>query len=204
MPTVLDYSAWRPSMTQLLSMDIEGVCRYLTWPDSPFNRAKQILQPEYDALIGAGFTVSLVWEWQAGTWMEGLDGGIRDGREAKRQASILGYPDDAVVFQAIDTNINPTDYGLAAEYQIGFNQAFAHSQGVYSTAGCIDYLRQHKLIQFGWQTNARAWWNNNYDTGDLIQGSTVGQYDPNRVMVPYWGAANTCIFGYRCRMENHQ
>lgn len=199
MPTVLDYSVWRPSMAQLAGQ--EGVSRYLTWPDTTFNKAKQIFKPEYDLLIGSGFTVVLNWEWQKGTWREGFAGGRRDGAEARRQADALGYPADCIVVQSVDTDALPSEYPTAFAYQDGFNQGFGRGpEGCYGEGTLVDQMFDRGLIRVGWSTLATSWGGVS-TKAQMVQTSNVGSYDVNVVRAPWWGAANTCIFGYRCRFH---
>jgi len=199
MPIVLDYSSWRPSMEQLHGMtDLQGVSRYLTYPDSTFNKAKQITKPEYDQLIANGFTVNLNWEWQKGTWREGFAGGRRDGAEARRQADALGYPGDCIVVQSVDTDALPSEYPTAFAYQDGFNQGYVRGpQGMYGEGTLIDQMFDRGLIRIGWNTMATAWGGVS-GRAQMVQTQGLGAYDINVVRTPWWGAANTCIFGYRC------
>lgn len=205
MPFVLDYSAWRPTMRVLNDMGVEGVTRYLTYPDTSFNKAKQILKPEYDMLIGAGFTVLLNWEWKADGWTRGYSGGFADGKEARAQARALGYPDTCTIVQSVDTNHHPNQYGQIVDYQRGFNDGGGVGpQGVYATDGAIRHLYSLGLVTVGWQAMARAWWNNANDcpNAQLIQRAGFGTHDTNECRSPYWGAVNTCVFGYRCDLTH--
>lgn len=203
MPTVIDYSAWRPTDAQLLGSNIEGVSRYLTFPDSTFNKAKQIQKPEYDHLIGLGLTVTLNWEWQKGSWRDGAAGGARDGTEARRQADALGYPSDCIVVQSVDTDALPFEYPTAFAYQDAFNRAYGRGpQGCYGEGALLDQMLDRGLIRIAWNTAATAWGGVSA-RAHLVQGVQVsGAYDLNVVRAPWWGAANTCIFGYRCRFQH--
>lgn len=209
MPAVLDYSGWRPTIAQLNSAGIEGVSRYLSWPDQSW---KVITKPEYDSLINAGFVVTLNWEWHKATWRDGASGGFRDGKEARRQARALGYPDSCVIIQSVDTSVPAADVSLALDYQRGFNDGGGCGpQGMYGTAMVMQWAWAAGLITVAWQTAARAWEGNGPDSpvAALIQTTEkpYGQfppaaYDHNDVRKPYWGAQNTCLFGYRCDLAH--
>jgi hypothetical protein len=210
MARLIDYSAARFTNAMLDSLQIEGVSRYLTWPDTAFNKAKQLLKPEADSLVAGGFTVTPNWEWGKGTWREGRAGGLRDGAEARRQCRALGFPDSVWIPQSVDTDIFAFDYPIAAAYQDGFNESGGCGpQGCYGTSGLLNYLFDRGLIRLGWQTQSRGWQNNSSDNprAQIIQrgGAIVfgGAIDWNDVMSPYWGAHNACIFGYRCNFLKH-
>jgi hypothetical protein len=203
--TVIDYSAWRPTTSELDGLNIEGVSRYLTYPDTTFNAAKQLRKPEYDHLVALGYTVTLNWEYQKSSWTKGYAVGKTHGAEARRQARALGAPDSAVIIQSIDTNPHPSQYGLAADYQRGFNDGGGCGpQGSYGTDGTIRHLHGLGLIRVGWQAMARAWHNNANDCplAQLIQRTGHGSYDVNEVRAPHWGAVNECFSGYRCALAS--
>lgn len=205
MPTVVDYSAWRPTDAELAGLNIEGVCRYLTYPDTAFNTAKQLRKPEYDHLLALGYTVTLNWEHSGSSWTNGYTAGKTHGTEARRQARALGAPDTAVIIQSIDTNPHPSQYPVAADYQRGFNDGGGCGpQGVYGTDGVIRHLHGLGLVKVGWQAMARAWYNNANDCpfAQLIQRTGHGSYDVNTVHAPHWGAVNECVFGYRCALAS--
>lgn len=204
MPTVIDYSAWRPTMQQLNAMGVEGVTRYLTYPDTAFNKAKQILKPEYDQLISARFTVLLNWEHSGSSWTLGYTVGRQHGAEARRQARALGYQDHCLIAQSVDTDPRPDMYGTALEYQRGFNDGGGCGpQGMYATDGLLRVAHDRGLIRMGWQAMARGWYNNSQDcpVANLIQRLGFGTHDTNDVRTPHWGAVNECVFGYRCQSQ---
>jgi hypothetical protein len=207
---VIDYSGWRPSDLELAALGIEGMTRYLsrvdpnksmtTWPNS-----KILLKPEYDHLLALGYTVLLNWEWFAARWLAGYAGGVEDGREARRQARALGAPDSAVIVQSVDTNIATNQYGVACEYQRGFNDGGGCGpQGIYGTDGLLRVAVARGLVKVCWQAAARGWVDNANDSpvANLIQRHALSTttYGVDEVRTPHWGAVNECAFGYRCVM----
>jgi hypothetical protein len=193
-------------MDQLRVMGIEGVSRYLsyvdrsipmtTWPNS-----KILLKPEYDQLIAAGFMVTLNWEWDKDGWTRGYQGGLVDGREARRQARALGAPDWAIIIQSVDTNPHPNTYLTALEYQRGFNDGGGLGpQGMYATDGLLRRAFESGLVKVCWQTMSRGWHNNANDCpyAQIIQRTNHGNYDMNDLVRPHFGAVNECLTGYRC------
>jgi len=186
----------------LAAANIEGVSRYLCFPDTNFNKAKRLLKPEFDHLIALGHTVLLNWEQAGGSWMNGYPLGRIHGTEARKQVRALGVPDHHTIVQSVDTNAHPDLYGVALEYQQGFNDGGGVGpQGMYGTDGVLRQAWSKGLIVVAWQTMSRGWYNNANDCphAGLIQRTNHGTFDRNDVMAPHWGAVNECLFGYRCR-----
>src|SRR5580765_5028749 len=179
--------------------NVDGVCRYATFPDTQFNRAKQTSRAEYEHITQVlGLTFLLNWEWQKGSWLEGAAGGARDGAEARRQADAIGYPADAICVQSVDTDALPSQYPIAAEYQASFNRLYGRGpQGAYGEGALLDFLLDRKLIRVAWQTLAVGWGGVSA-RAQLVQTSNFGTYDVNVPRGGWWGAANTCISGGRC------
>lgn len=197
MPTVFDYSAWRPDPRALKAAGIVGVSRYLTTGTSSFSKAKKIDKPEYDALLAAGLTVVLNWELDKGSWRGGYDVGRTHGAAARQQARALGHPDHRPIYQSVDTDWTDSELGVALDYQRGFNDGGGVGpQGMYGTCKMLNAAAFAGLIRFSWQTAAHSWNGNAGDCPEAHMIQLVSKsypqfpstaYDENKVMAVDWG-----------------
>ena len=98
MTLVADYSCARRNLAALKAAGVEGVARYLAplpnWcptGDGLPRHSKVINGAEYAAIMDAGLTVTLMWEWTNFRALDGASAGTIDGGEAARQAHLLGH-----------------------------------------------------------------------------------------------------------------
>ena len=91
---------------------------------------------------------------RAGTGRPG--GRWEDGRAAENQADVLGYPDGAVIFFAVDKNTTRADYPAIREYAEAFNQATRRPVGIFGEADVLDHFVKpgKSTVRYGWQTAA--------------------------------------------------
>lgn len=101
MTLVADYSCARRNLAALKAAGVEGVARYLAplpnWcptGDGLPRHSKVINGAEYAAIMDAGLTVTLMWEWTNFRALDGASAGTIDGGEAARlflQRGVIGY-----------------------------------------------------------------------------------------------------------------
>lgn len=177
------YPGW--TVGQLQRAGIVAVGRYV----APLPNTKVIQKPEYDALIAGGIGVWLVWEMSADTALHaGYAGGFQHGREARRQARLLGHPDQCVIYQAVDTGALPSN--AIRSYQDGFNDGGGVGiQGMYGDVAVGHDLLDSNRISLFWQTNATGWPGDSVDSpraalwqryNQVVPGIS-GSYDVNDV-----------------------
>ena len=191
---------------------VVGVSRYLSYPDQSW---KVIQRPEYDRTLAAGLSIVLNWEYQKGSALSGYVTGFQHGTEARRQARVLGHPDERPIIQSLDTGYTLAQTLGALEYMRGFNEGGGCGpQGIYGARHIIDECWTRGLIRVGWQTAATSWGPvpGISSNAAMIQRTSKSYpqfgpllYDENDIVKPDWGqhpapltAENTCLFGYRC------
>jgi hypothetical protein len=168
----VDYTG-RLSADTLKSAGISGVCRYLSWQPNP----KVILWDEYDGLVKGGVDVVLNWEYDTYDWLAGYGVGQIHGREAVRQAQILGYPKEKPIPGSCDFNISRNQWDNGGKgYAQGFAEPVAdggYVPGVYGPWNALQWCHDEiPLIKWYWQAGMSwAWDNNNQDwpNANLIQ-----------------------------------
>ena len=199
--TVFDWSAWRPSRLQVRAMVAAGVVggvRYLT-DIQPDQEWKRFTTQEDELYRSELFPIALNWEHRADGWRLGFPGGLAYGREARRQARILGRPDrQLIVCSSFDDNLFPGDGPTALEHMRGFVEGAGGPQPPYGQAWLIDLFVAEGLAPWGWQSASWAYHDNlrtsvhsrlrqrttksfpqfppEYDENDILTGPDWGQY----------------------------
>src|SRR2546427_509105 len=96
----LDYSYARLPGAALAQAGISFVCRYLS-----HDEGKNLSLAEVHDLRASGIDVVSVWESTQFRPLEGEAAGRDDGREAVRQASVLGASPGSVIYFAVDFDV---------------------------------------------------------------------------------------------------
>lgn len=177
------------NLTALKSLGVLGIGRYL----APLPNDKAIGFAEYEAALRVGLTVFLVWESSGVSYAGGYQSGYAEGHEARRQARVLGHPDSAAIYAAIDTGAHWSAVVMA--YQRGFNDGGnCGPQGFYGDAEIGNQLLDYGLIRLFWQTNATGWPGDSVDCprAALIQRTShsfpnIGGYDESDVFAVDYG-----------------
>jgi len=167
---IVDYSTARPSVRALRSAGVTAAGRYIGWDSEPGFRSigKNITAAEAHALITAGISVFLAFEYAADAVTKGADQGRKDGELATRQLTALGAPAGITVYFAVDFDI--PDYaphlpgtpqnaiaklGPAADYFRAINMLKrSYKVGVYGGYWAVSRLLDAGLATAGWQTVA--------------------------------------------------
>lgn len=192
----VDFSFTKPPPALLLTKGYTYVVGYLTEP--PSDVGKRLLNPlDY---VNAGLGVLLVWEQSATEANKGYDEGRRDGADARRDASALGYPVHIPILAACDTNTTAAN----AQTQVAYMKGFHETCGTMGIYGDVDILRATTgYWSIGWLPNAWSWSGSSradavakgraagvhvyQSTGFYIDG--LYPVDPNRadIAFPAWG-----------------
>lgn len=148
----VDFSYTKTPPAVVLAHGYTFIVGYLTEP--PSSVGKRLLNPlDY---VNAGLGVLLVWEQSATEANKGYDEGRRDGADARRDATLLGYPTYLPILAACDTNTTAANAQAQVQYMIGF----AETCGVMGIYGDVDILRATSgLWAIGWLPNAWSWSN---------------------------------------------
>jgi hypothetical protein len=148
MTLLLDYSVARPDPAAIKAAGYSGVVRYLA-PDNPLTHAKLLLPAERDALLEAGLTITLVWEYTAGRAAAGYQAGVDDAKAAEAQADALGYPKSCPIFYAVDFGTSPS---VVTPYFQGIASVATRPVGVYGSLQVIEGVLNSGYATVAWQT----------------------------------------------------
>lgn len=183
MPVVsgVDYSWARPTVASLQAAGVTWVGRYL----GPPSWGKTITQPEYDALVGAGIEVGLVFENGPDDWQGGENAGVANAHLALQYVP-TGYA--GPIWCAVDTAVDPP---AAIPYVRGFAAAIGSPgrTGVYGEGGLIVLAHDLGIATApGWQSASTSFPGNAATTPDTgIQqglGGPVAGTDADTVVGP--------------------
>lgn len=149
-----------PPVDAMRAAGVVGVCRYLSTIQTSTS-FKRILQPEYDRLIGAGFSVVLNWEFFATDWLGGAAAGTAHAAEAVRQAKALGYPIGCAIPGSADFNMTASQWFTSgSQYARAYSQGIrdgGYVAGVYGPYDVLTWCRDLGGFGMFWQTMSTAW-----------------------------------------------
>jgi hypothetical protein len=186
----LDYSFARPSPDAAWKAGYRFVMRYLSWLPND----KVVTKAEVSALLKRGFAVGLNWEYDEGDQLDGRAGGLRDGKEALRQARALGAPKGLTIYFSADWDVRRGEVAACKAYWKGAREALAgqYNVGVYggfrAVAAALDAGYR------AWQTF--AWSGGKWDTRAHIRqveneiklnGASVDRNELRSLDAGLWG-----------------
>lgn len=181
----LDYAWSKPSIAKMLSKRVKFVIRYLSYDKT----GKTATKKEVLSLRNKGIKVGFVWETTANRAGKGFAAGVSDAREALKQLSKLGAPNNVPVYFAVDYDANPAT--VDPYFRGVLSVTGVLRVGAYGSYKVVKYLKEHKLISFCWQTYAWSggkWYSGNhieqYKTEISFDGADV---DFNRTKKDYCG-----------------
>lgn len=185
----VDASYDRPNPVQLAAAGKRFFVGYVS-PQS----GKNLTAAECAAYHAANVAVCLVWENTGSETLKGYAQGVTDGKEARRQARLLGFPDDRPIYHAIDFDASSAQLSGPIAY---YFRGVAAAEGSVSLVGAyggvrqIGYLLDQHLVTYAWQTYAwsgGAWdlraQAQQYHNGVQLAGGTV---DLDRAMTDDYG-----------------
>jgi len=187
--TGIDYAWWRPSLSKIKGDGFTFVSRYLSW----LPNGKVINKAEYDALINAGFTVFLNWEYAAKDALRGAAGGTKDAIEAVRQAKALGYPAGATIYFSADFDETPSQAPTVLAYSVAAAKvvrAAGYRYGTYGGYYAVKRLFDAHAIDDAWQTYAWSGgqWDSRAHLRQVLNGIYGGQADRDVMVGTVYGA----------------
>jgi hypothetical protein len=141
------------------------VCRYLS-----HSAGKNLTRKEADTLTAGGIWMAVVWETTADRALSGKAGGIADAKEALRQATVCGMPDDRPIYFAVDWDASASQQSAINQYLIGCASVLGVDRvGLYAGYGPITRAFSAGVIAWGWQTYA-------WSGGELSTKAQLYQY----------------------------
>ena len=150
MTQAVDYSWARPGAANIAAVGYVGAVRYL----GRDTRGRDLGAGELAELHAAGLEVGVVWETVADRAGHGADAGAYDARQADAEADRLGWPDDGVVYAAVDFD---AAVGQVHPYLEAFAGELRRTPGVYGHYDVVEaFVRPDGggLFRFGWQCAA--------------------------------------------------
>ncbi|MFI0897055.1 glycoside hydrolase domain-containing protein [Streptomyces sp. NPDC020983] len=143
----LDYSYGRPGGAALAKAGARFAARYLS-----HSEGKNLTRAEADDLAAHGVSCVVVWETTAQRAGAGRAAGIADAKAAAQQAAACGMPKSRPIYFAVDYDASPS---AVAAYFGGVVSVLGLARtGVYGGYRVVDYLLDHKLASWAWQTVA--------------------------------------------------
>jgi glycoside hydrolase-like protein len=190
---IADYT-YRINPAVLKAAGIAGVVRYLC----PLGEPKRILRPEADEILGAGLSLTLVYENRADDWLTG--NGATDGLDAVRQARALLYGRNCTILTAADFDQTRDQFlsrgrGYAAAFYRVVHLG-GYRMGVYGSSDTLTWCHDDGIMDVGWQAGLSKGWSEGRNASrsafaDLMQDrqATVGgaTVDLSTAYVDDWG-----------------
>jgi hypothetical protein len=156
---IADYASPNISLIDLKAKGYVGVVRYINGDTGKGKKHwKIITTPERDAIVRMGLGLLLVFEKSADTWKGGYSAGLRDGKEAAVDVTLLRY--DGPVLVAYDSDVVEASRTTAVAYWRGFRAGLSTGNpvGVYGDFDLFDALQNEgNPPSIYWQANAAAW-----------------------------------------------
>lgn len=185
----VDYSWARPDVNCMYDKGRRFACRYLSYDYT----GKNLTAAEATELQAGGFAIVSNWENDAGDAKLGYNAGIEYAQEANRQHLNCGGPVEAPIYFSVDWDAQMSDLaGPIAEYYKGIASVLGLNRvGAYGGYEVIDYLFDHKLITYGWQTYAwsEGRWDSRAQLRQYLNSQTLcgGSVDFDQAMTADYG-----------------
>jgi hypothetical protein len=115
---------------------------------------KRLTAVEAKAITGAGLGLLTIYEDNAGEALKGAVEGTNDGNKALAEARLIKEPESAVIYFAVDSDIQKKDFHLIGEYFLAAKKAvYPYNIGGYGSYDVCEYLYSIG-ITFLWQCYA--------------------------------------------------
>lgn len=161
MPTIIDTPQNVTSKVKALkAAGIKTVIRYLTTTKSS---SKLVKPAEARAMADAGLHLGLVFEIYGGVdnFKHGDINAVTGTAHAKfvnEWLPTIGAPKNAVVYFAIDTDVNQTQYNkYVLPYFKAIDKVCNYPQGIYGCGYVCENILAQKLAVKSWLSNASGW-----------------------------------------------
>jgi len=160
---------------------VRFVHRYITRGASP----KRLLPAERDWLLDNGFGIRLVWETSITAILGGAVQGALDGREAAKQATLLGFPTNLPIEAAVDTDVFSANVTLCRAYLNAFYaNCGPYPEGLYGDEDAWNAVAGHDPFwvipnAWGWSPRDHAKPNPNVDIRQGPENKLLGWDYPN-------------------------
>lgn len=143
---ICDYSFSRPNPAALKAAGIDGVIRYAT------GVGKGISRDEYNILVAAGLTVTLVQEGGNQPALGGFNAGVRDALVANAAGTAVGYPADCTIFYVAEdpARLPDRDWPTVDAYFAGVASVPGRPVGAYGGLRLVEHLMAAGRASKGW------------------------------------------------------
>ncbi|MDU0200176.1 DUF1906 domain-containing protein [Paenibacillus sp. MAH-36] len=133
------------------SQGFKFVCRYL----APAGSWKRLTAGEAKTISYAGLYIVSVFERGAANALMGAAQGLEDGALALQYAREVGQPEGSVIYAAVDTDVNASQYDAIEAYMRAFDsQIEGYELGAYGEYEACKMLRDRGAVSKVWQTYA--------------------------------------------------
>jgi hypothetical protein len=147
---------------------------------------------EYAAIMDAGLTVTLMWEWTNFRSLDGASAGTIDWGEAARQAHLLGHSGPVYAILEDPQKVEVQRWPTVEAYARAFATAFGGVIGGYGSQALLELFLQRGVIGDGMQVG--AWSATVSSLCHLYQRLTPtalkpfeGQVDEDAILKPDYG-----------------
>jgi len=147
-----DYSFARPSMSELHSLGVTFVARYVS-PEG----SKNLSRSEAVELSNAGIDIVTNFEDTANNSVGGYSQGVADARMAEAQHLACGGPPTRPIYFSIDTDLSPSDSNLHSYFAGIVSVLGAGRTGVYGSTGVCRALKAAGLVMWTWRSMSTGW-----------------------------------------------
>lgn len=156
----VDYPWSHPGGAALRAAGKQFAARYLS-----HDATKNITRAEADDLAAHGIWAVVVWETTANRAGAGRAAGIADAQTAVQQAAAAGMPASRPIYFAVDYDASPS--AVVAYFQGVASVVGLARTGVYGGYRVVEYLLDHRLATWAWQT--AAWSGGLWDARAVIR-----------------------------------
>jgi peptidoglycan hydrolase-like protein with peptidoglycan-binding domain len=170
-----DYAFDLPAASALRAAGIQFAFRYVST-----DPAKNLGAAERDALHSAGIGIGLVWETTGTSALGGYQAGLNEARQARQEATALGFPTTLPIYYAIDWDEAASQTPTVLDYLHGAADAEGSKDkiGVYGGLAVIEAAASAGYV-FLWQTYAwsSGQWAPQAVIRQTLNGSSIGGQD---------------------------
>lgn len=158
--TVID-TVKSPPLDAMRAAGVTGVIRYVSL-DQADTVWKRVTAAEYRALIAAGFSVLLNFEYAATDWLGGAAAGQAHAAAAVSEAKAVGYPAGCAIPGSADFNMTRAQWDTScASYARAYSQgirAGGYVAGVYGPWDVLGWCRDLGGFGVYWQAGMSTAW----------------------------------------------